>query len=246
VWSQLANGLEEYRNSLSEIEDAVALERVQIKNLFTGETFKALFNPEEYTLNKDNNFASQTVPGLSSPLLQFVNGNLRTLEMELLFDTYLPRTTQSQQLRDVREETERIINLMRINGEFHAPPILEVTWASLFFRCVLARVSQKFIMFVSDGRPVRARLSVTFNEFIDEEHEAKEVNRQTADFSKVHMVNQGERLSTIAGSFYGNEQSWRPIAIANELADPRAIFTGQVLRIPSLPFTDPQNGELIQ
>jgi LysM repeat protein len=224
----------------------MGLEKVQIKNLFTGDTFKAVFNPEEYSFNQDNNFASQTVPGLGSPLLQFVNGNLRTLEMELLFDTYLPHTTKGQQIRDVREETEKIINLMKINGEFHAPPILEVTWASLFFRCVLARTNQKFIMFLNDGRPVRARLSVTFNEFIDEEREAKEVNRQTADFSKVHTVTQDERLSAIAGRFYGDERLWRPIAIANDLADPRAIFTGQMLRIPSLPFTDPESGEVAQ
>lgn len=224
----------------------MGLEKVQIKNLFTGETTKALFNPEEYTLNQDNNFASQTVPGLSAPLLQFVNGNLRTLEMELLFDTYLPHTTEGQPIRDVREETQKVINLMRINSEFHAPPVLEVTWGSLFFRCVLARVSQKFIMFLNDGRPVRARLSVTFNEFIDEEREAKEVNRQTADYSKVHTVIQGETLSAIASRFYGDARLWRPIAIENDLANPRALFTGQQLRIPSLPFTDPESGEAVQ
>ena len=54
-----------------------------------------MFNPEEYTLNKDNNFASQAVPGLSGPLLQFVHGNMRTLEMELFFDTYLSHSTGS-------------------------------------------------------------------------------------------------------------------------------------------------------
>jgi nucleoid-associated protein YgaU len=166
--------------------------------------------------------------------------------MELFFDTYLPLTTKSQAPRDVREETQKIVNLMQIHSEFHAPPVLEISWASLFFRCVLARVSQKFIMFLNDGRPVRARLSVTFNEFIDEEREAKEVNRQTADYSKAHTVIQGETLSSIASRFYGDPQVWRPIAIANELADPRAIFTGQVLRIPSLPFTDGDSGEVVQ
>jgi LysM repeat protein len=222
----------------------MGLEKARIRNLFTGEDFDVLFNPEEYTLSKDNNFASQTVPGLSSPLLQYVNGNLRTLEMELLFDTYLPLTTEAAPPRDVREETQRVVDLMKIDGEHHAPPVLEVSWASLFFRCVLARVSQRFLMFLSDGRPVRARLSVTFNEFIDEEHEAREVNRQTADFSKAHTVLQGETLSSIAGRLYQDPQAWRPIAIANDLADPRAISIGQILRVPSLPFTDPQSGEV--
>jgi hypothetical protein len=224
----------------------MALERAQIKNLFTGDKFDVMFNPEEYTLSKDNNFASQAIPGLSSPLLQFVNGNMRTLEMELFFDTYLPLTTEAKPPRDVREETRKIVDLLKINSEFHAPPILEVSWASLFFRCVLARVSQKFILFLSDGRPARARLTVTFNEFIDEEREAKEVNRQTADFSKAHTVIQNENLSGIAGRLYGDPQMWRAIAVANGIADPRALATGQILRIPSLPFTDPETGEVVQ
>ena len=34
------------------------------------------------------NYAQAAIPGLSSPLLQFVNGNLQTLEMELFLDSY--------------------------------------------------------------------------------------------------------------------------------------------------------------
>ena len=222
----------------------MALAKAQITVEHTGQRLDVMFNPEEYTLNKDNNFASQTVPGLSSPLLQFVNGNLRTLEMELFFDTYLPITTEAKAPRDVREETEKIIKLMKIDSELHAPPVLRFTWASLEFRCVLARASQKFQMFLDDGRPVRARLTCTFNEFIDEEREAKEVNRQTADFSKAHTVFEAETLSSIAFRFYGDPKLWRPIAIANRLDDPRAIEVGQLLLIPALPFTDQETGEV--
>jgi hypothetical protein len=221
------------------------LEKAQIKVVHTGETFVVLFNPEEYTLNKDNNYASQTIPGLSSPILQFVNGNLRTLEMELFFDTYLPLTVEQNPPRDVREETQKVVRLLDIDSELHAPPVLEVSWASLFLRCVLARVSQKFLFFLDDGRPVRARLSVTFNELIDEEREAKQVNRQTADFTKTHAVLQDETLSSIANRFYNNAQAWRPIAIANGIVDPRSIEIGQLLQIPSLPFTDRESGEVI-
>ena len=38
-----------------------------------------LFNPEEYTLNRDINYAQAAIPGLSAPILQFVNGNMQTL-----------------------------------------------------------------------------------------------------------------------------------------------------------------------
>jgi len=201
--------------------------------------FEVQFNPEEYSLNKDNNFASQTIPGLSSPILQFVNGNLRTLEMELFFDTVDQQT-------DVRNESNKVVNLLNIDSKSHAPPILRFVWSTLDFTCVLTRANQKFTRFMSDGSPVRARVTASFSEFIDGEREAKEVNRQTADFTKFHVVVQNETLSAIASSFYHNPQTWRPIAIANGIDDPRSIFPGQVLKIPSLPFVDQDRGEVFK
>jgi LysM repeat protein len=219
-----------------------SLQKIQIEVVHTQQTFYALFNPEEYTLNKDNNFAVQGIPGLSAPLVQFVNGNLRTLEMELFFDTY---DTPDLPKKDVRGFTNQIVGLMDIDSELHAPPVLRVSWSSLQMLCVLARVSQKFIMFMPDGMPVRARLTCTFNEIIDPEQEAKALNLQTADFSKVYVVTQGETLSGIAGKLYENPQMWRPLALANGIADPRAITVGQSLRVPSLPFIDPESGEVV-
>lgn len=227
----------------------MALVKAKIIVEHSKEEFDVLFNPEEYTVNKDNNFASLAIPGLSSPLLQFVHGNLSTLEMELLFDTYDTCSTEKQ---DVREITDRFMKLMEIDPELHAPPVLQFSWASFSFsarfpqvRCVLARASQKFIMFWNDGRPVRARITATFNEYVDPDRESKKVKRQTADFTKVHIVTKGETLSGIAARFYKNSQTWRPIAIANNLDDPLVLTPGQTLRIPSLPFTDPKSGEVI-
>ncbi len=208
------------------------------------EDIPVLFNPEEYSVNKDNNLAVQGIPGLSGPIVQYVNGNLRTLEMELFFDTW---DTPTLQKKDVRKEfTNKIVGLLDIDAELHSPPLLLVSWSSLQFRCVLARVNQKFTMFDSDGKPVRARLTCTFDEVIDPEQESREVNRQTADFSKVHVVTQGERLIDIATRFYNDPQTWRPIAIANGLDDPRAIFPGQPLLVPALPFIDPQTREIVK
>jgi LysM repeat protein len=216
----------------------MGLSKAKITIEYSNQSFDVLFNPEEYTLNKDNNYAAQAIPGLSGPLLQFVNGNMRTLEMELFFDTSDGRS-------DVREQTKKVVSLLDIDSTLHAPPVLRVSWASLQFRCVLARASQKFIRFVEDGTPVRARLTVTFNEFLDAETEAQEVNRQTADFSKVHVVQRGETLSRIAAALYDDPTIWRPIAVANNLDDPRAISVGQPLLIPSLPFIDPLTGEAL-
>lgn len=228
----------------------MALVKALIINDVTEEKIPVLFNPEEYTVNKDNNFAQIAVPGLSAPLIQFVNGNMQTLEMELLLDTYEEHRENNKVLNrageDVRNLTNKIIDLMNINPTTHAPPKLIFTWASLTFQCVLARVSQRFIMFMPNGTPVRARLQVTFNEFCNLDLEAKEIKRETADYSKLHLVTQGETLSMIAATAYGNPKLWRPIARRNGIDNPQAVSMGMRLIVPHLPFRDPETGEVYQ
>jgi len=221
------------------------MERATITNTVSGAEIEVLFNPEEYSLNQDNNFAQVTVPGLRGPLLQFAHGNLRTLEMELLVDTYEAHRGRNDALGDVRSLTEQITGLMDIDPELHAPPVLIFTWGSLTFTCVLASVSQRFVLFRPDGVPVRARLQVTFNEYINANLEAKETKRETADYSQRHVVGQGETLSSIAAAVYQDPELWRPIAINNDIDDPRQLAVGTQLLIPQLPFRDPQTGEVM-
>ncbi|MEO8338188.1 MAG: peptigoglycan-binding protein LysM [Nitrospirota bacterium] len=229
----------------------MALEKAKITNTVTNEPpIEVLFNPEEYTVNKDNNFAQQAIPGLSAPILQFVNGNMQTLEMELFLDTYESNKSNNRVLNqaggDVRELTKKITSLMDIERTTHAPPILLFTWGSLSFTCVLARANQRFIMFMPDGTPVRARLTVTFNEFRNVDLEAKEIKRETADFTKFYMVGQGETLSAVAGRLYGNPKLWRPIALRNRIENPRELAMGVRLIVPQLPYRNPETGEVYQ
>lgn len=228
----------------------MTLEKAVITNTVTNEKIPVMFNPEEYTLNKDVNYAQTAVPGLSAPIIQFVHGNMQTLEMELFLDTYEEHTRGSEVINqpgdDVRALTRKITDLMNIDPTTHAPPVLVFTWGSLSFTCVLARASQRFTMFNADGTPVRSRLQVTFNEFRNIELEAKEIKRETADYTQVYVVGQGETLSAIAARTYGNPALWRPLAWRNGVVDPRALPVGLRLVVPPLPYRDPETGEVYQ
>ena len=222
------------------------LEKALITNTVTGERMPVMFNPEEYTLNRDINYAQAAIPGLSGPVLQFVSGNMQTLDMELFLDTYeehrVGNTVLNPGRSDVRVMTRKVTDLMNIEPSTHAPPVLLFTWASLSFTCVLARASQKFTMFLPDGTPVRARLTVSFSEFRNVDLEAKEVKRETADFTKRHVAGQGESLWSIAAAEYGDARLWRVIAIANSIDRPRPLAIGMPLVLPNLPYRDPDTG----
>ena len=221
----------------------MALAKLKVTVVHTGQELFAQFNPEEYTVNHENAIAQQTVPGLSGPIVQFTNGNLQTVDLELFFDTW---DTPSAQKKDVRELTGRFVGLLEIDRELHAPPVLQLTWGSLDFTCLLTRANQKFQMFTDEGVPVRARVTASFSRYLDPEREAKAVDRQTADFSKFHAVVEGQTLASIANLYYDDPRLWRPIALGNALTDPRDLVPGQALRIPSLPYHSPETGEVVR
>jgi hypothetical protein len=189
--------------------------------------FTALFNPTDYTIEKGNQIAEAGIPGLGSPILQYVHGNTRTLSMELFFDTY-------EEQDDVSDFTDQVYSLLDIDPDTHVPPICDISWGDFTFRGVVDKVSGKFTLFLSDGTPVRATLSVSFKEFIDVDVLVSEHPTQSADHRKTRIVRSGDRLSSIAYEEYKDAGKWRPIAEANGIEDPRQLEPGRRLIIPAL------------
>lgn len=193
-------------------------------------SFPVMYNPEEFTLEQGNSFAEVGIPGRDAPPTQYVRGKLRTLAMELVFDTYEAGV-------DVRNHTGRIVRLLDKDPVTLAPPILLFTMGRFNFQCVLVDVSQKFTMFMRDGTPVRATLTVRFQEYT-----RIEIEIQQGFFAgppTLHNITSGETISSLAGSYLGNPADWRAIAEANGIDDPLNIPTGFPLRIPSTPRRGP-------
>lgn len=192
------------------------------------EEIPVLFNPGDYSMEKSNEFANINIPGLESPLLQFVRGGLETLSMDLFFDTY-----SYEKSTDVREYTNKIVNLLKIDPAIHAPPVLKFVWATLDFTCVLSRVTKKFTMFRSDGTPVRATLTVTFNEY-KTETSIMENPTESSDRTKHYVLQEGDSLWLIAAKEYGDPTMWRAIAESNKIDNPLGLEIGKEIVVPPL------------
>lgn len=186
------------------------------------------FNPSEYQLQKSNTFAEIGIPGLESPPIQFVRGGAEKLSLELLADT-------SDTLEDVREKyVTKLRDLMRLNPELHAPPIVAFSWDTQVFKGVLESLNITYVLFSPDGVPLRAKLSVTLKEYRPAAVQFRETPTLSPDFDKSFVVRRGDTLSGIAGQVYRDPSRWREIARANGIVEPQRLRPGDALRVPKL------------
>jgi nucleoid-associated protein YgaU len=186
------------------------------------------FNPTEYQLQKANNFAEIAIPGLESPPIQFVRGAAEKMTAELLVDT-------SSTLDDVREMyVDQLRGLMDLNRDLHAPPVVRFVWDTQVFRGVIDSLNVTYVLFTSDGTPLRAKLSLSMKEYRPVAIQIKENPTSSPNFEKTYVVRRGDTLSGISFAVYRDPSEWRAIAELNQIQDPRSIAPGTVLRLPSL------------
>lgn len=201
----------------------MALEKATIRNLQTDEVISVRFNPGEYSLDESNAFAEIGIPGLRTPPIQYIRGNARILKMELFFDSF-------EQEVDVRLQTQRLTTLLDRDRRTQAPPILLFSWGSLNFKCVLESAGQRFTMFLKDGTPARATLTVAFREYAEVNVEIQRglfVGSPT-----IRNIVEGDTLSKLASETIGNPADWRKLAEANNIENPRKLTPGTLIIIP--------------
>jgi contractile injection system tube protein/LysM domain-containing protein len=186
------------------------------------------FNPTQYVIEKGNAFAEIPIPGLETPPIQFIRGNAERLTTELLLDT-------SDTLEDVRlKYTDQLRGLLKVQPALHAPPILRFTWDTQVFVGVAESMTFTYQLFTPEGIPLRANLTLALKEYRPVDQQINETPRQSPDVDKAYTVRRGDTLSDIAAAAYDDPAPWRAIARANDIADPRTLAPGRVLRVPRL------------
>ncbi|HEX8652923.1 MAG TPA: LysM peptidoglycan-binding domain-containing protein [Pyrinomonadaceae bacterium] len=215
------------------------------------EEIKVLFNPTSYSISKSVSWEPPRPPTttegkatgvtnreFNAPLLQFGGGSSRTLTLNLFFD--VTEEAASGKPRDVRNWTNKFVALTRIErvgNDPQQPPVCDITWgdgppknSDFPFTGVVTSLSQEFTLFESDGRPVRANLSVIFKEFLVPEKDKRD---NDPEFT-TRIVKRGDTLSSIAAEMYNDPSLWRVIADTNNLADPRRLNIGMALSVPKI------------
>ncbi len=199
-----------------------------------GNEIKVLFNPAEYSHEITNKFQETSLPGLANPILQFVNGETQTLSMDLFFDTWTDK--KKGNLPDIVNNFTRLLS---IDSSLHAPPPVEFKWGGFSFTAVIDKISQKFTMFDSGGKPVRATLNVSFKQYRPLSVQFEDTPLESSDKTKRKVYMADDSLWSIAALEYEEPRYWRVIAKFNRIENPRLLKPGTILLLPPLETISP-------
>jgi nucleoid-associated protein YgaU len=203
-------------------------EKARISNVSVDpkKTIEVLFNPTDYGINRGANYTEMQVPGLTTPILQFIRGEAQTIDLELFLDGTNKRTP-------IEADLETLRDFVRINGKLHAPPVCQFEWGKVCFQGVVTSLKEKFQLFANDGQVLRARVTLSMKSYESAEVQLRKLRRSSPDRTQVRVFREGESLALIANEVYGDPRLWRLIALENEIARPRFIQPGTPLRIPT-------------
>jgi len=212
-------------------------------------TVPCQYNPTQITLEKAVQYAEINIPGLITPLQQFVRGQAETLNVELFFDT--SDQGMGADAVSVATLTDPIYALTRIDPDRHAPPVVSFIWGTDFpgsalpdevqnqrrnnFTGIVSSIRQVFTLWSNYGIPLRAKLTLTIKEYLTLEDQLNQLNLSSPDKSHAHVIARGETLGAIAYQYYSDPTAWRNIADANFIYDPRRLTPGQRVIVPSIP-----------
>jgi hypothetical protein len=194
-----------------------------------------MFNPEKYTVTKENTYESKFKSKASAPNMTFKEPKASTLSLSgLIFDSYEEKSpTNPTANPDVTKKTNVLFKLMNVDSQTERPSPVVFEWGVFQFYAVITKVSQTFTLFDKDGTPLRAEVSVDLTQHMDTTLYPKQ-NPTSGDgpLDRVWLVRAGDRLDLIANETYGDAAKWRLIAAHNGLRNPLQLRAGQSLRIP--------------
>jgi len=122
------------------------------------------FNPSSLSFSRSVTWETESVRTAGGfPKVHYSKRGPETLKLQnLWFDTYENATKKS-----VLDLIAPIIKATEVVGSLERPPVYIFAWGEDYLKCVVTSISYDLTMFLEDGTPVRAKVSIDLQEVDD-------------------------------------------------------------------------------
>lgn len=182
------------------------------------------FNPETLKISFSNQSAGEGQTGGAA--IQFVGQGTTKLSFDLWFDVTAPQPG-NQSVDDVRKLTKEIAYFMQPKpsdkpGKF-VPPGARFLWGTFLFEGIVESLNETLEFFSENGKPLRARVSVSMTkqdiQYLFEKEPAAGTTRQ-------EPAQQGESLATLMARTGQPPEQAQKVALAHGIENLRSLPPG--------------------
>lgn len=194
------------------------------------------FNPETLKVSFANQVSQPSGAGdQSGPAAkQFVGAGTTKLSLQLWFDVTALKPGDPNQEKDVRKLTQKVAYFItpQQEGTKFVPPAVRFIWGSFQFDGIMESMEESLEFFSSDGRPLRASVSINLTQQKITEFTFRATAGPGATQSKgtrpLTPAPKGKSVQSMADS-QGKGADWQAIASLNGIENPRLLEPGQLL-----------------
>ena len=201
------------------------------EKVIEGGEFTAMFNPTNFNQKVEIEYSDGQGAGTSGAAKKFVKMVPQDYDLELLIDG----TGASGPKKDVAAEIKTFMKVCaEYNGKTHAPNYLLISWGDFVLKVVLTSVDVSYTLFEKSGKPLRAKITASFSETIDDELRSKKDKNSSPDLTHVRTVLEGDTLPLMTERIYGSSKYYMQVAETNQLNNFRDLKPGDKIYFPPI------------
>jgi hypothetical protein len=200
--------------------------------------FVVMFNPTGYEQKYEIEYEESQGQGTTGTPQKFKKIKPQEYTFEFLLDgtgTAAPPVEEADadDKRGVMPHIENFLAVTgKLDGETHRPSFLLIHWGQLTSRCVLKSAAFAYSLFLPNGYPLRAKITATFSEAIEDLLRVQEENKSSPDLTHLRWVQDRDTLPLMSFRIYGDSTWYARIARHNDLDQFRRPSTGARISFP--------------
>jgi len=205
------------------------------KKIDKSRAFEFMLNPSEYDRSYAIAYNKKEAMGQSGSETKFGGIKPGKMKFSTLIDGSGAVVEAGASQVDVKTQIQELKKIVYYyDGDKHEPNYVQVLWGSQIFYGRLESMSVDNTLFKSSGEPLRAKIQMSFIEFMSKEEEAKKANRSSPDLSHLIEVKAGDTLPLLCYRVYKDSSYYLEVARVNNMTDFRNIKPGSKLHFPPL------------
>lgn len=206
------------------------------KKRIDGRPYVVMINPDSIKWQRNIEYNDEQPPDSSSASQKYKSTPSDKLNFDIVIDcTGIINPKRTDMVTEINT-LEKIA--FSYNGKIHRPNYVIIQWGKgLIFKGVLTSFDTSYTLFKPDGSPLRAKVSLSFSQYIAPATVIRQDKPESPDVSHLVTVVEGNTLPQLCQNIWNDESYYVQVARYNDLNKFRNLKGVEKLIFP--PITQP-------